>query len=136
MDNSTVLVVDDSAPWRRQICSMLKRLRDVQVIAEATDGLEAIAVVQKLQPDLILLDVDLPRLHGIETARWILNGFPQSKILFISQHTSADVVQEALGTGAHGFLHKMEVGENLGIAVKAVMRGEKFISRRFQDPIL
>jgi DNA-binding NarL/FixJ family response regulator len=114
---------------------MLERLPEVQVIAEAADGLEAVAAALELQPDLILLDVDLPGLHGIEAARRILNDSPQLKILFISQHTSADVVQVALSTGAYGFLQKMEVGENLGIAVRTVMRGQKFVSRRFRDPI-
>ena len=113
---------------------MLQELPGLQVIAEASDGLEAVLKAHELQPDLILIDIDLPRLHGIEAARQIRIGSPMSRILFVGQETLADVVQKALSTGACGYLLKKEAGDHLMVAVKTVLRGEKFVSKQLKDP--
>jgi DNA-binding NarL/FixJ family response regulator len=125
-----VLVVEDHEPFRRFVCSKLEK-RTGLLICEASDGLDAVRKVEALQPDLILLDVGLPRLNGIEAARRIRNLSPESKILFLSQESSAEVVQEALGTGAHGYVVKNDAGRELLQAVNAVLRGEQFVGRRF-----
>src|SRR5271157_3766281 len=96
MSTFRVLVVDDYEPFRRFICSTLANRPELQIVAEASDGLEAVHKAEELQPDLIVLDVGLPTLNGIEAARRIRRLSSESKILFVSQESSTDVVQEAL----------------------------------------
>jgi len=100
-------------------------------VGEVTDGLEAVRQAQQLQPDLILLDIGLPSLNGIEAARRIRKLSPESKILFASQQSSTDVVAEALGTGAQGYVVKTDAASELLDGVSAVLRGEQFVGRRF-----
>ena len=97
-----VLVVDDSEPFRRVVCSILQNKLELRTIVEASDGVEAIELAQALQPDLILLDIGLPKLNGIEAARRIRELAPQSKILFVSQESSVDVVQTAFSARCIG----------------------------------
>ena len=101
------------------------------VIGVALDGLEAVQKAKELQPDLILLDIGLPLLNGIEVARQIRKLSPESKILFVSQESSADVVRGALDTGAQGFVFKSDAGRELLKGVNTVLQGEQFISGRF-----
>jgi len=126
-----ILVVDDAEPFRKFVCSVLKTIPNLQIVGEATDGLEAVHKAQQLQPDLILLDIGLPSLNGIEAARQIRKLSPESKILFGSQECSADVVREALGTGAQGYFVKSDARDELLEGVNAVLRGERFIGKRF-----
>jgi len=126
-----VLVVEDSEEFRKFICSTLGERPEFQIVGEDADGLQALQRADELQPDLILLDIGLPSLNGIEVARQILKLSPKSKILFVSQESSTDVVREALGTGAHGYVVKIDAGSELLIGVNAVLRGNQFVSRRF-----
>jgi len=124
-------VVEDSEPFRKFICSTLGEKPELQIVAEVTDGLQAVQKAEELQPDIIVLDIGLPSLNGIEAARRIRRLVPQSKILFVSQESSADVVRGALGTGAHGYVLKTDAGRELVEGVNAVLRGEQFVGRRF-----
>jgi len=126
-----VVVVEDHEQFRRFICSTLEKAPELQVVGIVSDGLAAVQKAEELQPDLILLDIGLPTLNGIEAARRIRKLSPQSKILFVSQESSADVVREALGTGASGFVVKSDAGRDLLEAVSAVLRGEQFVGKRF-----
>ena len=126
-----VLVVDDYEPFRQFLSSRLQDTSSVYVCWEASDGLEAVQKAEELRPDLILLDIGLPKLNGIEVARRIRKVSPGSKILFVSQESSADAVQEALGTGARGYVVKTDAGSELVEGVNAVLRGERFVGRRF-----
>ena len=103
----------------------------MQVIGEASDGFEAVNQAEELQPDLILLDVGLPTLNGVEAARRIRKLSPESKILFVSQESSAAVVREALAEGAKGYVLKTDARRDLLTAVDAVLRGEQFVGKRF-----
>jgi DNA-binding NarL/FixJ family response regulator len=129
--SSRVLVVEDSEPFRKFICSALGRRPELQIVGAVTDGLQAVQKAEELQPDLIVLDIGLPSLNGIEVARRVRKSSPKSKILFVSQESSADVVHEALGTGAHGYIVKTDAGSELLEAVEAVLRGEQFVGSRF-----
>ena len=102
MSSVRVLVVEDFEPFRRFIASTLQERPELQVICEVSDGLEAVQKAQELQPDLIVLDIGLPALNGIEAARRIRQLSPESKILFLSQESSVDAVQEALGLWGSG----------------------------------
>jgi DNA-binding NarL/FixJ family response regulator len=126
-----VLVVEDHEHFRRFICSTLEKAPELQVVGIVSDGPAAVQKAEELQPDLILLDIGLPTLNGIEAARRIRKLSPQSKILFVSQESSADVVKEALATGARGYVVKTDAGKELLTAVDAVLRGEQFVGSRF-----
>ena len=123
-----VLVVEDYEPFRRLVCSTLSKRPELQVVCEVSNGVEAVRKAEELRPDLILLDVGLPTLNGIEAARLIRKLSPESKILFVSQESSADVVQEALRLGALGYVAKTHVGVELLAAVEAVCHSRQFVS--------
>lgn len=128
MQSYSVLVVEDFEGFRRLICSLLQQ-RDGFQITEASDGLEALQRIQDQAPDLILLDIGLPRLNGIEVARRLRRLAPFSRILFLTQESSADVVREALSIGALGYIHKSKARTELLPAIEAVLNGKRFVSR-------
>jgi DNA-binding NarL/FixJ family response regulator len=123
-----VLVIEDYEPFRRFICSTLRKRSGLQIVGETADGLEAVQKAEELQPDLVVLDIGLPSLNGIEAARRIRKLSPESKILFVSQESSGDVVQEALALGALGYVVKTHAGSELLAAVGAVLGGRQYIS--------
>jgi DNA-binding NarL/FixJ family response regulator len=123
-----ILIVDDFEPFRVFVFSVFSNAPEFQIICEASDGLEAVQKAEELKPDLILLDIGLPRLNGIQAARQIRKLAPSSKILFLSQESSADVVQEALDLGAMGYVVKAYAGSELLAAVEAVCQGRRFVS--------
>jgi DNA-binding NarL/FixJ family response regulator len=120
--------VDDHEPWRRFVRSALKRNPRWQVIGEAADGLAAVHQAVKLKPDLIVLDIGLPTINGIEAVRRIRTQAPQSKVLFLSENRSSDVVEEALRSGGNGYVVKSDAGSELALAVGAVLQGRRFVS--------
>jgi len=126
-------MVDDYAPWRRFVSSTLQTQPELEVVGEATDGLEAIYQSQELQPDLILLDIGLPVLNGIEAARRIREVCPTSKILFVSGNHSVDVAEAALSAGARGYVVKSHGARELLPAVAAVLQGKQFVSASLTD---
>jgi len=128
---SRILVVEDSEHFRKFICSMLGKRPESQIVGEVTDGLEAIKKTEELQPDLVVLDIGLPSLNGIEVARRIRKLSQGCKILFVSQEFSEDIVREALGTGAHGYIVKTDAGSELLEGVDAVLGGRRFLGKRF-----
>jgi DNA-binding NarL/FixJ family response regulator len=123
-------VVYDFELFRRHVCSTLETKTDFQIVGEASDGLDAVIKAQELQPDLIVLDISLPTLNGIEAARQIRKLSPASKILFLSQHAFDEVVQEALSLGALGYLVKANAGSELLAAVEAVRQGKQYVGSR------
>ena len=100
---------------------MLEKRRDLQVIGEVADGLEAVQKAVELKPDLILLDIGLPTINGVEVARRIHALVPKARIIFLSQESSADVVEEALSTGARGYVVKARAGSQLLAAIDAAV---------------
>jgi DNA-binding NarL/FixJ family response regulator len=123
-----VLVVDDFESFRQLARSILTGNPELQIVGEASDGLEAVQKAVELKPDLILLDIALPSLNGIEAARQIRKLVPESKIIFLSLESSLEVVQEALGLGAWGYVAKTRAGSDLLSAVDSVISGTRFVS--------
>ena len=126
------LVVDDFDDFRKFLCSTLKQDTECKVVGEGSDGLRAVLYAQQLQPDLILLDIGLPTLNGIEAARRIRKLSPNSKILFFTQNCSREIAQGALRTGANGYLLKSDAMDLL-LAVETVLSGGQFVSSRVKQ---
>ena len=133
MGSIRVLVVEDFAPFRQLICKTLANRPHLQVIGEVSDGLEAVQRALELKPDLILLVIGLPSLGGIEAARQIRKLSPGSKIIFLSQESSPDVVQEAVSLDTCSYVLKTKAGSDLFAAVDAVLDGVRFVSGGLLD---
>jgi DNA-binding NarL/FixJ family response regulator len=107
---------------------MLRVSEKLEVIGEIFDGLEAVQKTRELQPDLVLLDIGLPSLNGIEVARRIREVSPKSKILFVSENSDRDIAEEALRAGGGGYVVKSDASSDLLPAVEAVLQGKQFVS--------
>lgn len=125
-----VLAVDDFEPWRSFVSSALQQQLDLQTFLEVSDGLEAVCKAENLRPDLILLDIGLPTLNGIEAASRIRDVSPSSKILFLSEESSPEVAEAALEAGGTGYVVKSDAGRELLTAVKALSEGKRYISAK------
>lgn len=136
LETVRVLVVDDYAPWRRFICSSLEKQPELQIVGEVADGLEAIRKVIELQPDLIVLDIGLPSMNGMEIVRRIPEFSPRSKVLMISEERSAEVADEALRRGASGYIVKSGAASELLPAVDSVLQGKRFLSAHLLGAVL
>jgi DNA-binding NarL/FixJ family response regulator len=123
-----LLVVDDYEPFRRVVRSILQLRNDLQIVDEASDGLEAVQKAKGLRPDLVLLDIALPTLNGIQAARRLRDLVPRAKILFASIESSSDIVREAFNAGGVGYVHKLHIASDLLLALETVLRGEQFVS--------
>jgi DNA-binding NarL/FixJ family response regulator len=124
-----ILIVEDFEPWRRFVSSALQKV-DSQILLEVSDGLEAVSKAEDLRPDLILLDIGLPKLNGIEAARRIRELSPNSKILFLSEENSPEVAEAALEAGGAGYVVKSDAGRELLPAVKALSKGKRYVGAR------
>jgi DNA-binding response OmpR family regulator len=123
-----VLVVEDYKRFRNFVCMLLQQSGGFQ-ISEASDGLEAVQKFRELKPDLILLDIGLPQVNGLEVARRL---GPTARALFLSQESSSDVVHEALGIGA-GYVYKPDALSELLPAIKAVLEGKQYVSSSLES---
>ncbi len=122
-----VMVVEDYSPYCRIVRAKLEQRPGLRLLCEVSDGLEAVQKAEELRPDLILLDIGLPTLNGLEAARRIREIAPEAKIIFSSSETSADIVQEAMMLGAWGYVFKTRAGHLLE-AIDAVLSGTRFVS--------
>ena len=135
LNATRLLVVDDFEIFRRFVCLTLKQTGKFQIIGQASDGLEAVRKAAGLQPDLILLDIGLPKLDGIESARQIRQVSPGSKILFLSNESDPEVVRRVLDAGALGYVQKVRAQDDLVPAVTAVLEGKRFVSSSVEVPV-
>jgi DNA-binding NarL/FixJ family response regulator len=131
-----ILIVDDSRAWRRAVRSILQEHLDLMIIGECSDGFEAVQKSEELQPDLVLLDIGLPNLNGVEAARQIRQVAPASRILFLSSYNWPEILHEAMSVGALGFVVKVKASCELLLAIRTVLRGQRFIGTGFSpfDP--
>jgi DNA-binding NarL/FixJ family response regulator len=127
--NLGILVVEDFEPLRRLIFHKLKNELHLNNILGATDGEEGARLAEELEPDLVILDVGLPKLNGLQVAERVGKSAPGSIILFVSQESSEEVIEEAFRVGAAGYVLKIDMETDLTVAIAKVVRGEKYLSR-------
>jgi len=120
--------VEDYEPFRQFIAKTLQAQSHLRILKEVSDGADSVRQAQQLQPDLILVDVGLPTLNGIEAARQIRKVSPMSTILFVSENRSPDVAEEALRAGGLGYVIKSNAASDLLAAIDAVLQGKRFVS--------
>lgn len=132
--NFQIIVVDDYEDWRNFVSSALMQQIESCVIREAVDGLQAVQFATDLQPDLVTMDLGLPKLNGIEAARQIREKCPNTKILFISENRSPEIVQAALAAGGMGYVVKSDACELLK-AVDAVRQNGRYLSQTIAQEI-
>jgi DNA-binding NarL/FixJ family response regulator len=125
-----IVVVDDHEVVRTGLRALLQKHAGWEVCGEACDGNEALVEVGKLLPDVVIMDVMMPELNGLEAARRISSVLPKVKILMVSMYDSEEMLKEALEAGAHGYVLKLDVAGELAPAIDAILKGRTFISRR------
>jgi len=128
----SVLVVDDIQLIRERLSAILSESSDVVVVAEASNGREAIERARKYQPDVVLLDISMPQLNGLQAAPLIKQAAPAAQILIVTQHNSHFLIRAAFAVGVLGFMEKKNAGTELLNAVKDVFSKKTFVSRGLQ----
>ena len=131
-----VLLADDHKQVRAGIRSLLARLPDVEVIAEASDGREAIRFVEKNEPQIVLMDLAMPELNGLEATQHLTRTFPKVRVIILSIYADEEHVYQALCAGAAGYLLKGAATEELELAIRSVARGETYLSPPVSKPVI
>ena len=128
MTPTRILLAEDHAVMRTGLRLVLERQSDFQVVGEASDGREAVALAQEHKPDVILMDIGMPNLNGIEAARQVTAALPQTSVVILSMHSDEAYVLRALKAGARGYLLKESAESDLIAAIRAVQNGKAFFS--------
>src|SRR5256885_3461719 len=131
-----IVIADDHELVRRGIRSILTAHRGWQVVGEASDGAQAARLVEHLRPHVLIMEAAMPKLDGVEATRKILNDFPETKILILTMHESAQIVRRILEAGARGYILKSDTAEQLVRAVREVSRGKLFLTPKVSDIVL
>ena len=123
-----VLLVEDHEPFRAVLSELLQRREGVQIVGEAADGLDAIRQAEACRPDVVMLDIGLPSLNGIEAADGIRTVAPAAKVIFVTNESSLEVVEHVFRRGAHGYVHKPRIDRDMLSVFDAIVRGGRFVS--------
>ncbi len=130
-----IMIVDDHAVVRDGLKMILEAADEMRIVAMAMDGREAIATVKEHRPDVVIMDISMPGLSGIEAAWQIRERLPGVKILFLSMHHSTEHIYRALQAGAQGYLLKECAGSEVVTAVQAIMKGKRFFGQGIEPPV-
>lgn len=133
MSEIRILAVDDYAPMQRFISELFEHESDLNIVAMASGSWEALQIAKQLQPDVILMDVSLPEMNGIEATQRIRELAPQSRVLFLSEHRGRDIIEAAFAAGGMGYVLKSDALGDLIPGVRAILRGEQYLSRSLRD---
>lgn len=136
MGTFRILVADDHEVVRKGLIALLQSQQDWQVCGEAGDGREAVDKAQQLKPDVVILDIGMPSLNGLEATRQILKTNPQARVLILTLHDSDQVVREVLNAGARGFLLKSDAARDLVAAVEALRRDKTYFTSKVATMVL
>jgi DNA-binding NarL/FixJ family response regulator len=128
MSRIRVLVVDDHTIVRDGICALLELAGDIEVVGEAADGSEALAMIQKLEPDVVLMDIAMPVMGGLEATRRISKEFPRTKVLILTQYDDKEYVFPVIEAGASGFVSKIAASSELVSGIRSVYQGDSYLS--------
>jgi DNA-binding NarL/FixJ family response regulator len=136
MHNLRIVVADDHPLMRRGICSLLESEPGWKVVAEASNGREAVEAMTRSKPDVLVIDLAMPELNGLTATREILRALPKTQVVLLTMHNTEQVIREVLESGARGFVLKSDAGQNLVAAVKAVAAGKPFFTPNVADVVL
>ena len=128
MNEIKILIADDHSLVRAGIKALLENISDVKVICEASDGREALEMIGKFNPDIVIADIAMPELNGLELAQYVARDFPETEVIILSMYSSDEYVIQALQNGASAYLIKDSAVNELEIAIRAVIKGEKYLS--------
>jgi DNA-binding NarL/FixJ family response regulator len=136
MSTLKVLLADDHEIVRRGLRSILETQRECEVVGEAADGRQAVTLVKELNPDIVILDISMPLLNGLEATRQILKIRPQTKVLILTVHEADPLIREVLDAGARGYILKTDAGRDLVTAIESLRRNKTFFTSRVSQMIL
>ena len=131
-----VVIVDDHALFRAGLRALLREMPGVQIIAEAADGDEAVTLVQKHRPDVVVMDISMKRVNGLDATARIKAGAPATRVIVLSMHDTEEYVAQALRAGASAYLLKDSAEPELELALRAVMRDQTYLSPRVSRPLV
>ncbi|UCG24592.1 MAG: response regulator transcription factor [Chloroflexota bacterium] len=131
----TVFLADDHAIIRDGLRALLEKQLDIEVVGDATNGLDAVRLVGELEPDVVVIDIAMPQLNGIEATRQILNRLPSARVIVLSMFASEEHIYRALDAGASGYLVKESAGAEVATAVRHVAGGRRYFSQLISDKV-
>src|SRR6478609_7417816 len=136
MAKHKILIADDHAMIRDGVKTLLKQNKDCQVVGEAVNGNEAIEKYETLKPDLVILDISMPDMNGMEAANTIIKNHPEARVIILSMYDDEDYISQCIEYGVKGFVVKSESGSELNYAIKSVLEGRNYFSQRVQEVIV
>ncbi|MHB9075591.1 MAG: response regulator [Desulfobaccales bacterium] len=136
MSSFSIVLADDHVMFREGIRKIIERIEETVIIGEVNDGLELLELLKKSCPNLVILDISMPNLRGLEAIREIKKYYPQVKVLVLTMHRKKEFIRQALADGADGFLLKEDPSGELIRAVQALKKGEKYLSRLISDDLI